>query len=349
MRPVPFANKSLTNKSKGTPPYIGAINSTNDYRVQSLMDIMKPLAYSYDIAYYKRELEIATYKGNFAAINASMVPSGWEPAEWIRYVTVNKFGWLDPTNEILKGPSQGKSAGAYNTLTATNVQLGDPQAIQMYTNLLLEIESTLGKLAGVTGAREGQIQNREAVGNVEREVAQTSHITEKWFAIDANFRKRALTKFLECAKYAYKKYPKNSQFLLDDMGTEMIQMFDEFGSTEMDIHISNSTEDTKLHAQLESLAQAAIQNGQAKIEDLIGISQSESVQEIARKLADSAAKIAEERKEAEQQAQQSAQQMQQAQLQADQAKQQREDYHKEEDRKLKYAELEQKREEAQLN
>jgi hypothetical protein len=348
MRPVPFANKSLTNKSKGTPPYIGAINSTNDYRVQSLMDIMKPLAYSYDIAYYKRELEIATYKGNFAAINASMVPSGWEPAEWIRYVTVNKFGWLDPTNEILKGPSQGKSAGAYNTLTATNVQLGDPQAIQMYTNLLLEIESTLGKLAGVTGAREGQIQNREAVGNVEREVAQTSHITEKWFAIDANFRKRALTKFLECAKYAYKKYPKNSQFLLDDMGTEMIQMFDEFGSTEMDIHISNSTEDTKLHAQLESLAQAAIQNGQAKIEDLIGISQSESVQEIARKLADSAAKIAEERKEAEQQAQQSAQQMQQAQLQADQAKQQREDYHKEEDRKLKYAELEQKREEAQL-
>ena len=218
----------------------------------------------------------------------------------------------------------------------------------MYTNLLLEIENTLGKIAGVTGAREGQIQNREAVGNVEREVAQTSHITEKWFSLDSNFRKRALTKFLECCKYAYKKYPKNSQFLLDDMGTEMVQMYDEFGSTQMNIHISNSTEDTKLHAQLEALAQAAIQNGQAKIEDLIGISQSESVQEIARKLANSAAKIAEERKEAEQQAQQSAQQMQQAQLQADQAKQQSEDYHKEEDRKLKYAEIEQRREEAQL-
>jgi hypothetical protein len=108
MRPIPYASKSLVNKSKGTPPYVGTVYSTNDYRVQSLTDIMKPLAYSYDIAYYKRELEIATYKGNFAAINASMVPSGWDPKEWIRYVTVNKFGWLDPTNEILKGPSQGK-------------------------------------------------------------------------------------------------------------------------------------------------------------------------------------------------------------------------------------------------
>ena len=208
MRPLPAAGKSLVNRSKGTPPYVGSTNSTNDYKVQSLTDVMKPLTYSYDIAYYKRELEIATYKGNFAAINASMVPSGWDPKEWLRYATINKIAWLDPTNEILKGPSQGKSAGAYNTVTATNVQIGDPSAIRMYTDLLLDIENTLGKIAGVSGAREGQIQNREAVGNVEREVAQTSHITEKWFAIDANFRKRALTKFLECCKYAYKANPK---------------------------------------------------------------------------------------------------------------------------------------------
>ena len=133
MGPVPFASKSMVNRSKGTPPYIGSVNSTNDYRVQSLTDIIKPLAYSYDIAYYKRELEIATYKGNFAAINASMIPSGWEPKEWIKYATVNKIAWLDPTSEILKGPSQGKSAGAFNTLTATSVPVGDPSNIKLNT------------------------------------------------------------------------------------------------------------------------------------------------------------------------------------------------------------------------
>lgn len=348
MRPLPYASKSLTNKSKGIPPYIGSLNSTNDYKVQSLMDIMKPLAYSYDIAYYKRELEIATYKGSFAAINAAMVPSGWEPEEWIRYITINKFGFLDPSNEILKGPSQGKSAGAFNTLTATSVNIGDPQAIQMYTNLLLDIEQTLGKLAGVTGAREGQIQNREAVGNVEREVAQTSHITEKWFSIDANFKKRALTKFLECCKYAYKKYPKSIQYLMDDMGAEMIQIFDEFGSTEMDVHLSNASEDTMLYQKIEQLSQAAIQNGQARIGDLIEISKSESVQEIARKLANSAEKIAEEQRQQQQQEQKANQQIEQAKLQDKAQEREIEFKNNEEDRKVEYAKIAQKREEAQL-
>jgi hypothetical protein len=301
LRPVPYASKSIVNKSKGTPPYVGSVNSTNDYKVQSLMDIMKPMTYSYDIAYYKRELAIATYKGSFTALNSSLVPSGWDPKEWMRYVTVNKFAWLDPTNEILKGPSQGKSAGAFNTLTATQVNIGDPNEIGMYTNLMVDIENTLGKLAGVTGAREGQIQSREAVNNVEREVAQTNHITEKWFAIDANFRKRVLTKFLECCKYAYKANPKKGQFLLDDMGQQVVSNFDEFVSSEYDIHVSNSTNDTQLYNDLRALSQAAIQNGQATISDLIAITQSESVQEVSKRLEDSARRIREEQQQNEQQ------------------------------------------------
>jgi hypothetical protein len=321
MRPVPYASKSLVNKSKGTPPYVGSVNSTNDYKVQSLMDIMKPLAYSYDIAYYKRELAIATYKGSFTALNSSLVPSGWDPKEWMRYVTINKFAWLDPTNEILKGPSQGKSAGAFNTLTAQQIQVGDPNEIGMYTNLMLDVETTLGKIAGVTGAREGNIQSREAVNNVEREVAQTSHITEKWFAIDSNFRKRVLTKFLECCKYAYKINPKKGQFLLDDMGQEMVTTFDEFVSSEYDIHVSNSTNDTQLYNDLRALGQAAIQNGQATIGDLVAISQSESVQEIARKLEDSARKIKEDNEAMQEK--QLEQQQQASQMQAQQADAQR--------------------------
>jgi hypothetical protein len=342
MGPVPFASKSMVNRSKGTPPYIGSVNSTNDYRVQSLTDIIKPLAYSYDIAYYKRELEIATYKGNFAAINASMIPSGWEPKEWIKYATVNKIAWLDPTSEILKGPSQGKSAGAFNTLTATSVPVGDPSTIQLYTNLLLEIEATLGKLAGVTGAREGQIQNREAVGNVNREVTQTSHITEKWFTIDANFRKRAMTKFLECCKFAYKKNPKKGQFLLDDMGQVMVQNFNEFCLSDYDIHISNSTADTELFNELKALSQAAIQNGQATISDLVAISQSESVQEISRKLQDSAEKIKEQQQEMQEKQLQQQQQAAQMAQQTAQAQMEHEAMEAEKDRQVKYADIQAK-------
>jgi hypothetical protein len=192
--------------------------------------------------------------------------------------------------------------------------MGDPNAIGMYTNLLLDIETTLGKLAGVSGAREGEISNREAVQNVEREMTQSSNITEKWFAIDANFRKRVLTKFLECCKYAYKSNPKKGQYLLDDMGQEIVSKFDEFVSTEYDVHVSNSTSDTQLYNDLRALSQAAIQNGQATIADLVAISQSESVQEIAKKLESSAKKIREENQAMEEKKMQQAQQ--QAQLEA---------------------------------
>lgn len=340
--PVPYASKSMVNKSKGVPPYIGSVNSTNDYKVQSLSDIMKPLAYSYDIAYYKRELEIATYKGSFAAINSSLVPSGWDPKEWIKYMTVNKIGFLDPTNEILKGPSQGKSAGAFNTLTATNVNIGDPNAIQMYTNLLLSIEDTLGKLAGVSAGREGQIQNSQAVGNVERELTQTSHITEKWFAIDANFRKRALTKFLECCKYAYKENPKKGYMILNDMEMVLVDNFDEFCSSEYDVHISNSTNDANLYESLKQLSQAAIQNGQAKISDLIAIAQSESVQEVKVRLEKSAQELQEQQERMKQIDQQIAQQNNEAAAQQAEAERMFKVSEAEKDRAVKYAEIESK-------
>jgi hypothetical protein len=73
-----------------------------------------------------------------------------------------------------------------------------------------------------------------------------------------------------------------------------------------------------LFNDLRSLSQAAIQNGQATIADLITISQSESVQEIARKLEDSARKIREENQQMQQQ--QLQQQQQAAQLADQQAK-----------------------------
>ena len=123
------------------------------------------------------------------------------------------------------------------------------------------------------------------------------------------------------------------------MGMEMISNFNEFNSAEMDIHITNSSEDTMLHQELKGLAQAAIQNGQAKIHDLIAIAQSESVQETARKLKNSSEEILEEQREKEKADRESNERMQQAGLAAAEKVAEREDYHKNEDRKVEYAKI----------
>jgi hypothetical protein len=101
------------------------------------------------------------------------------------------------------------------------------------------------------------------------------------------------------------------------MGQQIVNNFDEFVASEYDIHMSNSNNDTQLYQDLRTLSQAAIQNGQAKISDLIAISQSESVQEIARRLEDSARKIKEENDAMQQQ------QMQQQQQQSEMLMQQK--------------------------
>jgi hypothetical protein len=44
------------------------------------------------------------------AINTSMIPSEWDPLKWLQYAEATNVMFMDPTNEVLKGPLQGKSA-----------------------------------------------------------------------------------------------------------------------------------------------------------------------------------------------------------------------------------------------
>lgn len=320
MQPVEHGSKSMTNLSSGTPPIIGMTCNTNGYKIQSVMDLLKPFDYAYDIGFWKRELEIATFKGTATAVNASLIPSGWEPAEWLQYTAVDKIMFLDPTQEILKGPSQGKSAGAFNTFITQEVSMGaNTTGIQMLTDYLAAIEATMGKIAGVQGAREGEIGSRAAVRNVQAEIGQFAKITERWFQLDSEFRRLSLSKFLEACKIAYKDNPQRGSFLLDDLGQQFVQQYTEFSETEFDLHISDSNSDTQLFNDLRQLAQAAIQNGNAQISDLISIYTTNSSQSIARKLKDSSERLAQQQREAQEQQQQTAQQIKQMELQDNQA------------------------------
>jgi hypothetical protein len=315
-QPIEHSVKSLVNISLGYPPIVGVTMNTKGYKVQSLMDILKPFDYAYDIGFWKRELEIATFKGTATAVNAALIPSGWKPEEWLHYSTVDKIMFLDPTQEVLKGPAQGKAAGAFNTFITQEVSMGaNTQGIQMLTDYLANIEMTMGKIAGVQGAREGEIGNRSAVRNIQTELQQYSKITEKWFQVDLEFKRLCLKKFLEACKIAYKDNPANGAFFLDSMGQEYVNITAEFTDTDFDIHIGDSIKDTQLFNDLRTLAQAAIQNGQATIADLVDIYATNSIQSISRKLKKSIEQLKKEQQEQQEKELQTQQQMQEAELQ----------------------------------
>jgi len=310
-RPVQF--RSMTNLSKCGSGYVGLAYNINSSKAKSLMDRMKPYQYLYNIFMYRTELAFAKAKGRIATLDLAQVPDGWELDKWMYYAEVNGWAVKDSFKEVRKGAAQGKLAGQMATSADTiNLELGN--YIQQHIMMLQFIEAQLGKISGVSDQRQGQIENRELVGNVERSVTQSSHITEKWFSLHSNVKVKALEILLETAKHAWKgEKDKRVQYVLDDMSTSMLKLQgEEFNSCDYGIVVTDGSADAELLASMKQLAHAGIQNDKLNFSQLMDIYLTPSMSSMRRKLEN-----AEQEKEKQMQEQQAQQQkMQQEQLQA---------------------------------
>ncbi len=313
VRPIPFQGRSTVNISESKPPYVGTyMHSGGNNRAFSLMDMIKPLDYLYDIYSYRRELAMATYHGPILAINSSLIPSDWDPKMWMHYVTTMKIMMLDPTNEVLKGPSQGKSAGAFNTLTAQSIDSPMGNFIREHTLMMDQIKRDMDIISGVNDYRQGQIKSEAAVGTAEMAYTASNSMTEKIFHLHASFKRRVMERVLDVGKYVWQKNPKRCQVVLNDLAIEMIETYDEFFESDYDIHVGNSSSDEELMQALKQLAHAAMQNGQASFKQIIEIYRTDSIAAVARKLEeaeDEAIRRAQEAEQAKAEAQERLQQM----------------------------------------
>jgi hypothetical protein len=148
------------------------------------------------------------------------------------------------------------------------------------------IKQELGEIAGVTAQRQGQIENRETVGGVERAVTQSSHITEKWFMMHDNTKLRVLETLLETAKYAWRnKSHEKLQYISDEMASVITEIDgQQFNDADYGIMISNATNDAELIQTMKGLAQAGLQNDKLNFSGLMDIYLSESMSSIRRKI-----------------------------------------------------------------
>jgi hypothetical protein len=285
--PIESACKSLTNLSTGLPPIIGVEVA------QSMMDIIKPLDLEYDKAYWKRSVLLSQMQGTKTAVNVSMVPNGVDPKEWLHMANIDQIVMLDPTQEVLSGPLDGKAASAaLNTFITQDIKFGtNHEQIQALTDYLINLEYTMGKICGVNGTREGEVGERQAVRNTQLEMAQFSKITEHWFQLEEDLKRVVFKKFLEIAKTVYKKYPIKGSYILNDLSQEFIQNYQEFAESEFDIHVNNATADGQLMQKLQASVDAAISAGQGTLEDLLTVNSTGSIQSIARRLRESSRKI----------------------------------------------------------
>jgi hypothetical protein len=157
--------------------------------------------------------------------------------------------------------------------------------IQQHIDMMSYIKEELGEISGVSRARQGQISERSAVSNVNREVTQSSHITEKWFLAHDRVKKKVMEVFLDTAIYALKNNPLKSQIVMGDMLTEVFEVNEEdFAQAELGIHISDSGKDAELLNTLKQMSGELAKSQQIQFGELAAIFSSNSISGMVRKI-----------------------------------------------------------------
>jgi hypothetical protein len=275
----PLQYRRMNNISACSPGYWG-----NDIG-KSLIDVTKSYQYLYNIIMKRTELAFAKYKGSIYSLDVSKVPDGWDMDKWMYYAETMGWAVEDPFKEGNKGAAMGKLSGNMNsTGRVMNPETGN--YIQQHIMMLGYIESQVGIISGITAQRQGQVQTRELVGNVERSLTQSSHITEKWFIPHYDVIRRALEGFIETAKHCFaEKTDIRYQYMLDDMSAVMLNINgEEFADADYGVFLENNSNIEQLVSSLKELAHAGIQNGKINFSQLMDIYLSDSVSSIRRKI-----------------------------------------------------------------
>lgn len=338
IQPVEYQHISADNPNAQRLPYTGVIYNNTNSRPRSLVSMMKPLQYMYIVLWYRLELAMARDKGKVVTMDITQIPKSMniDVAKWMHYLSALGVNFVNPYEEGWDIPGrEGGKPSQFNQISALDLTMAN--TIDQYINLMDKIESMLSEISGVSKQREGSISSNELVGNVERSVVQSAHITEPWFWVHNQVKKECLTMLLDTAKHAWKDNKTSIQYVLDDATRAFLTLSDDFFYEDMDIFVEDTTKNQQQIEALKNLMQPAMQNG-ASLLDIAEIITMDNVTMIRSKL-----------EEIEQKRMEQQQAMEQAQTEREQQMAQIQNEIKEEELMLKEAEMDLKKYEIDSN
>lgn len=326
----PNQRRNMDNPSKCKLGYVGYLYNAMNSEAVSLIDRMKPYQYLYNIVYYRLELAIAKSKGKLMLMDIAQIPAseGWDVDKWMYYLEAMGVAFINSQEEGKRGQNP-----QFNQFQSIDMTMGN--VVNQYIMMLESIKEQIGEISGVTRQRQGQMSSSELVGNVERSVIQSSHITEYWFSYHNEVKRRVLEALLDVAKMAWKDGKKIS-YIMDDMSRVFMEIDgNEFDASEYGVFVGNSAKEEQSIDALKQLAQPALQSGTIKMSEVADIMMSESVADIKNKLKKAEADLEVAQQKAAEREQQAQQAMQKQLIDAEEKKVAREDANKAKDRQNK--------------
>ena len=310
IQPVEYQHISADNPNSQKLPYTGVVYNNTNSSPRSLVSMMKPLQYMYIVIWYRLELAMARDKGKVVTMDITQIPKSMniDVAKWMHYLGALGVNFVNPYEEGWDIPGrEGGKPSQFNQITALDLTMAN--TIDQYINLMDKIESMVSEITGVTKQREGAISSNELVGNVERSVVQSAHITEPLFWVHNQVKKEVLSMLLNTAKFAWKDSDKRCiHYVLDDATRAFLTLTDDFFYEDMDIFLDDSTKNQQQLEALKQLMQPAMQNG-ASLLDIAEIITMDNINMIKNRLEDIEQKRMEQQQALEEQQAQREQQM----------------------------------------
>ena len=314
IQPIEYQHVSIDNPNSQKLPYCGAIYSNTNSKPRSLVSILKPLQYMYIVLWYRLELAISRDKGKVVNMDITQIPKSMNisPAKWMHYLSSVGVNFINPYEEGWNIPGrEGGKPAQFNQITALDLTMSN--VIAEYIQLMDKIEELAGTISGITQQREGAVSSSEMVGNVERSVVQSSHITEPLFWVHNQCKRRVLNMLLNTAKGAWEETGKQKlQYIFDNGERAFLDITPKFYYEDMDVFVSDTSKDLENIQKLQQLIQPAMQNG-ASLLEAAEILTNDNFNIIKQKLKDMQTRqeqMQQQQQEAEAQQQQQLQQMQ---------------------------------------
>ena len=222
----------------------------------------------YIVLWYRLELAIARDKGKVINMDITQIPKSMNitPDRWMHYLSSVGVNFINPYEEGWNVPGrEGGKPATFNQITSLDLTMS--QVISEYIQLMDKIELLAGTISGITSQREGAISTSELVGNVERSVTQSSHITEPLFWVHNQCKRHVMTMLLNTAKGAWEGTGKQKlSYVFDNGERAFLDIAKKFYYEDMDVFVSDTSKDIENIQKLQQLIQPAMQNGASLLE-----------------------------------------------------------------------------------
>ena len=299
--------RSVDDAGTTSLSYVGCVRNNTTGRCISMVDLLKNIQMLYNIIMYQIELAMARSGGKAVVYDVSQLPTnlGMDMQTVLYHL---KTDGIIPINS----KEEGNQLASFNQFQQIDFTLSN--SVQQLINLKMMLEQTAGQISGVSPQREGAVGQYEYVGNVQRSVIQSATITESLFYSHTMVKKRVFERVCELMKVCWAG-GKKASYILGDGAYKFLSIFPEISFQDYGIFIGDSGKDDAMRQQLQGIAQAALQGGQATLLDIIKVLKADTFTEAEHILERAMDEV---KKQQAQQAEQQ-QQMLQAQAQQEQA------------------------------